>query len=60
MLQPENGIYIKSWYEDPNDKALKDLSVILKDIIKSGVSDIRVALRDFRKRISKNSLKTVN
>jgi Dullard-like phosphatase family protein len=29
QLQPDNGVYIKSWYDDPNDKALKHLSPLL-------------------------------
>lgn len=28
-FQPENGIFVKSWFNDPNDNALKDLSEIL-------------------------------
>lgn len=30
QYQPENGIYIKSWYNDPNDKALIELAPLLK------------------------------
>lgn len=29
QLQPDNGIYIKSWYDDPNDKALSQLAPLL-------------------------------
>jgi CTD small phosphatase-like protein 2 len=29
LLQPENGIYIKSWYENPEDTALPELSNLL-------------------------------
>ena len=29
QLQPDNGIYIKSWYNDPEDKALTQLAPIL-------------------------------
>ena len=32
QFQPENGIYIKSWYDDPNDIALKQLSKILGEV----------------------------
>lgn len=31
--QPENGILIKSWYDDPNDDALYELGPLLKLII---------------------------
>lgn len=29
QLQPDNGIYIKSWYDDPNDRALSQLAPLL-------------------------------
>lgn len=29
QLQPDNGIYIKSWYDDPADRALKQLAPLL-------------------------------
>lgn len=29
QLQPDNGIYIKSWYDDPEDKALPQLAPLL-------------------------------
>lgn len=29
QLQPDNGIYIKSWYDDPEDKALFQLAPLL-------------------------------
>lgn len=29
QLQPDNGIYIKSWYDDPSDKALLHLAPLL-------------------------------
>jgi len=28
--QPDNGIFIKSWFEDPNDTALLELAPLLK------------------------------
>lgn len=30
QLQPENGIYIKSWFKDPDDCALMELMPLLK------------------------------
>jgi len=33
MLQPLNGIFISSWYEDPNDTALFALVPLLEEII---------------------------
>jgi TFIIF-interacting CTD phosphatase-like protein len=29
-LQPDNGIFIKSWFEDPSDTALLELAPLLK------------------------------
>ena len=29
-LQPDNGIFIKTWYEDPEDTALLELAPLLK------------------------------
>ena len=28
-LQPDNGIYIKAWYDDPDDTALLELTPLL-------------------------------
>lgn len=36
LRQPENGIYIKSWYKDPEDCALVELMPLLRG--KSGVN----------------------
>ncbi len=33
LLQPENGIYIKSWYSDTDDVALKDLAKYLLQLV---------------------------
>jgi hypothetical protein len=30
QLQADNGIFIKSWYDDPEDDALLDLGQLLK------------------------------
>ena len=32
QLQPQNGIFIKSWFDDPTDTALRDLLPILLQI----------------------------
>lgn len=48
QYQPENGIYIKSWYNDPNDKALIELAPLLKEIVVKNYADVRIALRQFR------------
>jgi len=33
MLQPHNGIFILSWYEDPNDTALFALTPLLEELV---------------------------
>ncbi len=47
QLQPENGILIKSWIDDPNDTALEELAPLLKEIAKKRVPDVRDALSEF-------------
>lgn len=32
MRQPENGIQIKSWYDDPNDQCLRWLKNMLIEV----------------------------
>lgn len=46
-----NGIFIKSWYSDSSDTALRDLIPVLKDIVKSKTQDVRVYLKNFRQRL---------
>ena len=48
QLQPDNGIFIKSWFDDMNDTALSELAPLLKQIVKKQVPDVRDALRKFR------------
>lgn len=43
-LQPENGIYIQSWYGEAEDRALYDLSPLLKEIVQKKFDDVRGAL----------------
>ena len=45
LLQPENGICIKSWYEDESDTALMQLAPLLLSIVEQNVKDVRLALR---------------
>lgn len=47
-LQPDNGIFIKSWFEDTSDTALYELAPLLRQIVEKNVGDVRVALRKFR------------
>ena len=61
-LQPDNGIFIKSWFDDMTDTALLELAPLLKcklfdlflynfvhvEIVEKKVKDVREALRKFR------------
>ena len=55
LLQPENGILIKSWYDDVEDTALEELEIVLFMIVKSQMWDLRKALRNLRKKILKKT-----
>jgi CTD small phosphatase-like protein 2 len=46
-----NGIFIKSWYSDKTDTALRDLIPVLTDIVKSKCPDVRTYLNNFRKKL---------
>ena len=48
QLQSENGIFIKSWYEDPNDDALLELGKFFKGFLSTGIKDVREFLRETR------------
>jgi len=47
-LQTENGIEIKSWFNDPYDTELLDLIPFLKDIVASKSDDIRKPLKKWK------------
>lgn len=47
QLQPDNGIFIKSWFDDTSDTALSELAPLLSEIVKKK-ADVREALRTFR------------
>ena len=48
LLQKDNGIFIKSWYDDPYDTELRDLIPLLKQIVILEVHDVRTCLKDYR------------
>eukprot|EP00347_Sterkiella_histriomuscorum_P018948 403343543 len=48
QLQPDNGIFIRSWFDDMTDTALEELGPLLKEIVRKQVPDVRIALRRFR------------
>ena len=43
-MQPNNGIFIKTWTSDVNDVQFRELKRILKDIYILNVSDVRVVI----------------
>ena len=55
QLQPDNGIYIKTWHDDPHDIALKQLAKLLVRILEEGEEDIRVALRKTQQKLAQRT-----
>ncbi|OMJ92281.1 hypothetical protein SteCoe_4938 [Stentor coeruleus] len=51
QLQRENGILIKSWYEDTNDTALKELQDFLLAIPRNQIQDVRAYLKSTREKM---------
>ena len=45
-----NGVNTTSWYDDPNDTELERLVPLLKSIVEEEIDDVRVALKNFRRR----------
>ena len=41
LLQPENGVCIKSWYDDPNDDELMSFVPALKMLADPRIADVR-------------------
>ena len=52
-LQKDNGIFIRSWYDDPYDTELKDLIPLLKQIVLLQIPDVRKCLKDYRDQMSR-------
>jgi|TARA_B110000285_G_C14864029_1_gene485936 CTD small phosphatase-like protein 2 len=53
LLQRDNGIFIRSWYDDPYDTELKDLIPLLKQIVLLQIPDVRKTLKDYRDQMSR-------
>lgn len=51
ILQPENGIFISTWYDDMSDTFLEEISPLLIEIAEKKVPDVRRALRSYRDQI---------
>jgi hypothetical protein len=48
-LQKQNGIHIRSWYDDPLDTELYQLVPLLTAIVTEGYDDVREALINYRR-----------
>jgi CTD small phosphatase-like protein 2 len=59
QLQQENGILIKSWITDPNDRALIKLAPLLEEIVMKKVPDVRVALNSYKEQLSVQQAKGI-
>jgi Dullard-like phosphatase family protein len=55
-MQPNNGIFIKTWTSDINDTQFRDLKKVLKEIVEFNIPDVRVIISKINEdiRISKN------
>ena len=58
-MQPNNGIFIKTWTNDINDVQFKDLLKILKDIVSFNVNDVRPIIQKMNDeiKISRNMIR---
>ena len=48
ILQPDNGIFISTWYDDMNDRFLDEITPLLCEIVEKKIPDVRRALRAYR------------
>ena len=54
-MQPNNGLYVKTWISDINDYQFKDLLKILKDIVLLKVLDVRPIIQKINEKINKEN-----
>jgi len=45
IIQPDNGIFISTWYDDMKDRYLDEITPLLINIVERQVPDVRKALR---------------
>ncbi len=60
LLQPENGIYIKSWYENPEDRALIDLEKVLIQLAETKCKDLWIGLKKLANQQQKYEIDLIN
>jgi len=53
LLQRDNGIFIRTWYDDMADTDLRDLIPLLKEIVVLQFKDVRGALRSYRDQMTR-------
>lgn len=58
-LQPNNGLWCRTWTEDMKDTQLNDLGKILKDVITLSPNDVRVAIKKIKEEVQQKLLKNV-
>ena len=51
ILQPDNGIFISTWYDDMRDRFLDEITPLLAEIVEKKVPDVRRALRAYRDQV---------
>ena len=54
-MQPNNGLYVKTWINDMNDYQFKDLMKILIDIVLFNVTDVRMIIEKINQKINKDN-----
>ena len=59
QYQNDNGICIKSWYNDPNDNALKELMKVLKFVARRENEDVREVLKTIREKMQRSTTKEI-
>jgi CTD small phosphatase-like protein 2 len=45
IIQPDNGIFISTWYDDMKDRYLDEITPLLINIVERQIPDVRKALR---------------
>lgn len=58
-LHPENGLTMKSWFEDVNDICLFEIMPLLKEMVIKEVPDVRLALRNYRDQVLRQIIKGI-
>ena len=51
ILQPENGIFISTWYDDMSDNFLPQITPLLVELVEKRVDDVRIGMRKYRDQI---------